>query len=66
MLPKGNHGAKFVFETKKIICCSLDLEVEKNHACKNFCVLFCGDYEDLDNFPQMGVPSVQEDKRWLR
>jgi hypothetical protein len=47
MLPEGNQLAESVYEVKKIIC-PLGVEVEKIHACKNSCVLFCGDYVDLD------------------
>lgn len=45
--------AESVYEAKKIIC-PLGLEVERIHACKNSCVLFRGDYEDLDNCPKCG------------
>ena len=41
------------YEAKKIIC-PLGLEVERIHACKNNCVLFHGDYEDLENCPKCG------------
>jgi hypothetical protein len=47
MLPEGNKIAEYVYEAKKIIC-PLAIEVEKIHACKNSCVLFRGDYADLD------------------
>ena len=53
MLPEGNQVAGFVYEAKKIIC-PLGLEVERIHACKNNCVLFRGEYEDLDNCPKCG------------
>jgi len=32
----------------------LGLEVERIHACKNSCVLFCGEYEELENCPKSG------------
>jgi phosphopantothenoylcysteine synthetase/decarboxylase len=47
MLPEGNQTAESVYEAKKIIC-PLGIKVEKIHVCKNSCVLFCGDYTDLD------------------
>jgi hypothetical protein len=53
MLPEGNQIAESVYEVKKIIC-PLGIEVEKIHACKNNCVLFCGDYADLDKCPKYG------------
>jgi hypothetical protein len=51
MLPERNQIAEFVYEVKKIIC-PLGIEVEKIHACKNNCVLFRGDYGDLDKCPK--------------
>jgi len=53
MLPEGNQVAESVYEAKKIIC-PLGLEVERIHACKNSCVLFRGEYADLDNCPKCG------------
>jgi hypothetical protein len=53
MLPEGNQIAVCVYEAKKIIC-PLGIEVEKIHACKNSCVLFRGDYADLDKCPKCG------------
>ena len=47
MLPEGNLVADSVYEAKKIIC-HLGLEIEKIHACKDSCVLLCGEYEDLE------------------
>jgi hypothetical protein len=51
MLPEGNQIAKSVYEAKEIIC-PLGIEVEKIHACKKNCVLFRGDYADLDKCPK--------------
>jgi hypothetical protein len=53
MLPKGNQIAESVYEAKKIIY-PLGIEVEKIHACKNSCVLFRGDYADLDKCLKCG------------
>ena len=43
MLPEGNEIHKTTYEAKQNIC-PLGLEVEKIHACKNDCILFCGDH----------------------
>jgi hypothetical protein len=53
MLLEGNQIAEFVYDAKKIIC-PLGIEVAKIHACKNICVLFCGDYADLNKCPKCG------------
>jgi hypothetical protein len=53
MLPEGNQIAESVCEAKKIIC-PLGIEVKKINACKNCCVLFRGDYADLDKCPKCG------------
>jgi hypothetical protein len=51
MLPQGNSVPEIIYEAKQIIC-PLGLEVEKIHACKNDCILYCGEeYEDLEKFP---------------
>jgi hypothetical protein len=51
MLPEGNQIAESVYEAKKIIY-TQGIEVEKIHACKKSCVLFRGDYADLDKCPK--------------
>jgi hypothetical protein len=61
MLPEGNQIAESVYEAKKIIC-PLGIEVEKNHACKNYCVLFRGDYTDLDKCPKCGYDRYKRKK----
>jgi hypothetical protein len=53
MLPERNQVAGSVYEAKKIIY-PLGLEVERIHACKNSCVLFRGEYKDLDNSLSVG------------
>jgi Zn ribbon nucleic-acid-binding protein len=60
MLPKGNQIAEFVYEAK--IICPLGIEVEKIHACKNSCVLFRGDYVDLDKCPKCGYDRYKRKK----
>jgi hypothetical protein len=54
MLPEGNQIAESVYEAKKIIC-PLGIEVEKTHVCKNNCLLFRGDYADLDKSPNVAM-----------
>jgi hypothetical protein len=61
ILHDGNQIAKSVYEAKKIIC-PLGIEVEKIHACKNSCVLFRGDYADLDKYPKCGYDRYKRKK----
>jgi hypothetical protein len=61
MLPEGNQIAESVYVAKKIIC-PLGIEVEKIHACKNSCVLFHGDYADLDECPKCGYDRYKRKK----
>jgi hypothetical protein len=61
MLPEGNQIAESVYEVNKIIC-SLGKEVEKIHACKNSCVLFCGDYADVDKCLKCGYDRYKRKK----
>jgi hypothetical protein len=54
MLPKGNAILETIYEAKQIIC-PLGLEVEKIHAYKNDCIIYCGsEYEDLEKCPNCG------------
>jgi hypothetical protein len=52
MLPEGNQIAESVYEAKVI--CPRGIEVKKIYVCKNSCVLFRGDYADLDKCPKCG------------
>jgi hypothetical protein len=61
MLPEGNQIEESVYEAKKIIC-PLGIEVEKIHAYKNSCVLFRGDYADLDKCPKCGYDRYKRTK----
>jgi hypothetical protein len=61
MLPEGNQIAESVYEAKKIIS-PLGIEVEKIHACKNSCVLFRGDYADLDKYPKCSYDQYKRKK----
>jgi hypothetical protein len=61
MLAEGNQVAESVYEAKKIIC-PLGIEVEKIHACKNSCVLFRGDFADLDKCPKCGCDRYKRKK----
>jgi hypothetical protein len=42
LLPKANVLPRSTYQAKKIVC-SLGLEVEKIHACRNDCMLFCNE-----------------------
>ena len=50
MLPKDNELPESTYEAKKAVC-PLGLEVQKIHACPNDCILYRGEYEDLNAFP---------------
>jgi hypothetical protein len=55
MLPQGNTVPETIYEAKQIIC-SLSLEVEKIHTCKNDCILYHGpEYEDHEKCPICGL-----------
>ena len=47
MLPKNNELPESMYETKKTIF-PLGLEVQKIHACPNDCILYRGEYGDLN------------------
>jgi hypothetical protein len=61
MLPEGNQTAESVYEVKNIIC-PLGIEVEKIYACKNSCVLFRGDYANLDKCRKCGYDRYKRKK----
>jgi hypothetical protein len=61
MLPEENQIKESVYEAKKIIC-PPGIKVEKIHACKNSCVLFRGDYADLDKCPKYGYDQYKRKK----
>jgi hypothetical protein len=61
MLLDGNQIVEFVYDAKKIIC-PLGIEVQKIYACKNSCVLFRGDYADLDKCPKFGYDRYKRKK----
>ena len=50
MLPKDNKLPDNMYEAKKAVC-PLGLEVQKIHACPNDCILYRGEYEDLNACP---------------
>ena len=50
MLPEGNELPPTIYEAKKVVC-PLGLDVQKIHACPNNCILYCGEYEELDACP---------------
>ncbi|XP_037433594.1 uncharacterized protein LOC119300812, partial [Triticum dicoccoides] len=54
MLPKDNELPESTYESKKVVC-PLGLEVQKIHACPNDCILYRGEYEDLNACPVCGA-----------
>ena len=50
MLPMDNELLSSTYEVKKVVC-PLGLEVQKIHACINDCILYRGEYENLDACP---------------
>ena len=50
MLPKDNELPATTYEAKQLVC-PLGLEVQKIHACPNDCILYRGEYENLDVCP---------------
>ena len=48
LLPEGNTLPETTYEAKKVIC-PLGLEAQKIHACPNNCILYRGEYENLDS-----------------
>ncbi|KAK1641615.1 hypothetical protein QYE76_059420 [Lolium multiflorum] len=49
-LPRGNELPASTYEAKKVVC-PLGLDVQKIHACINDCILYRGEYENLDACP---------------
>ena len=54
MLLKDNELPTITYEAKQLVC-PLGLEVQKIHACPNDCILYRGDYENLDACPVYGA-----------
>lgn len=50
ILSAGNVMLKTAYQAKKIIC-PLGFETRKIHACWNHCILYQGEYADLDDCP---------------
>ena len=50
MLPKDNELPTTTYEAKQLIC-PLGLVVQKIHACPKNCILYQGEYENLDACP---------------
>ena len=57
MLPEGNELPPTTYEAKKVVC-PLGLDVQKIHTYPNDCILYRGEYEELDECP------VYEAKRY--
>nr|AAU90252.1 putative polyprotein [Oryza sativa Japonica Group] len=47
ILSEGNELSESTYEAKKTVC-PLGLEVQKIHACPNDCILYRGEYENLE------------------
>ena len=50
LLPESNTLPETTYEAKKVVC-PLGLEAQKIHACPNDCILYRGEYENLDSCP---------------
>ena len=50
MLSEGNELPPKTYEAKKVVC-PLGLDVQKIHTCPNDCILYHGEYEELDACP---------------
>ena len=53
-LPKDNELPDSTYEAKKVIC-PLGLDVQKIHACINDCILYRGEYENMNECPVCGA-----------
>ena len=49
-LPKDNELPDSTYEAKNVLC-PLGLDVQKIHACINDCILYRGEYENMDKCP---------------
>jgi hypothetical protein len=62
LLPKANVLSRSTYQTKKIVC-PLGLKVEKIHACRNDCMLFCNEDVMLEECRVCGTsPYKRNDK----
>jgi hypothetical protein len=50
MFPKANELLATTYAAKQVIC-PLGLEIQKIHVCPNDCILYHGEYENLDACP---------------
>ena len=58
LLSEGNTLPATTYEAKKVVC-PLGLEVQKIHACPNDCILYRGEYENLDSCPVCNVEMIR-------
>ena len=54
MLSKDNELPASTYEAKKVVC-PLGLQVQKIHACPNGCILYSGEYVELNACPVCGA-----------
>ena len=50
LLPKDNHLSLLIYEAKMRLS-SLGMEYEKVYACPNDCILYKGEYKDVETCP---------------
>ncbi|KAL5569085.1 hypothetical protein UlMin_025660 [Ulmus minor] len=55
-LPKGNDLPTSMYEAKKTLS-TLGMGYTKFHACLNDCMLYRGEFEEVDSCPTCGVPA---------
>lgn len=53
MLLEGNTLSNRSYEVKKILC-PMGLDYVQMHACRNYCILYWKEYENLKEFPRCG------------
>ena len=50
LLPRNNELPTSTYEAKKLLC-PLGLDVQKINACPNDCIMYRGEYENMDKCP---------------
>ena len=60
LLPIGNEMPCSQQDAKKLLT-SMGLDYNNIHACRNDCILFCNEREQLQECPHCGVSSYRED-----
>ena len=60
MLPSPNGLPENIYQAKQMIC-PIGLEVQKIYACPNDCILYRGNYKDLDACPMYKASRYKTD-----